>query len=78
MVGQVRCLRFQTTLYELIQTLQEEVAADDDQVVVALVTQWINEGRIKASRATCAMGWELAQPLYDRHELYRVSMGRAS
>ena len=71
---QVRCLRLQTTLYEVIQMLQEEITADDDHLVVAVVAQWFDEGRIKTTAATRWRG----SPWYDRRESQRVSIGRAS
>ncbi len=49
MPANTRPAKIQTTLYELIATLQEKTANDprSDIIVVATVTTMINEGRIR-------------------------------
>lgn len=42
--------RLTTTLYDVMATLQEVVDTDDDAVVVAVVVQWLQTGRLTLDR----------------------------
>lgn len=36
-----------TTLYDLVETLQEMLEPDDDALIVALVIDWLQAGRLR-------------------------------
>lgn len=53
------CKRLTTTLYELIAALQDEVGAEEDELVVTLVDHWQQSGRLTVLRGRSLAGCPL-------------------